>query len=98
MYRIPGSHSENRHKFFKSSPESNVSSLHMTTSKEKDFIVDSGASLHMMSKSDLTPEEQGTLQKSSDPSIRYYDDPYDRRSNNIHFFCFVHVRSSSIVV
>ena len=32
-------------------------------------IVDSGASLHMMSKSDLTPEEQETIRKSKDPSV-----------------------------
>ena len=31
--------------------------------------MDSGASLHMMSKSELTPEEQQTIQKSKDPSI-----------------------------
>ena len=31
--------------------------------------MDSGASLHVMSKCDLTPEEQGTIQKSTDPSV-----------------------------
>ena len=44
--------------FFTPSPASNVSSPSKTTSKERGFIVDSGASLHMMGKSDLTPEEQ----------------------------------------
>ena len=32
-------------------------------------MVDSGASLHMMRKSALTPEEQDTIQKSKDPSV-----------------------------
>ena len=31
--------------------------------------MDSGASLHMTSKSYLTPEEQETIQKSKDPSV-----------------------------
>ena len=31
--------------------------------------MDSGASLHMKSESDLTPEEQETIQKSKDPSV-----------------------------
>ena len=31
--------------------------------------MDSGASLHMMSKSDLTQEEQETVQKSKDPPV-----------------------------
>ena len=31
--------------------------------------MDSRATLHMMSKRDLTPEEQGTIQKSNDPSV-----------------------------
>ena len=31
--------------------------------------MDSGASLHMMSKSYSTPEEQETIQKSKDPSV-----------------------------
>ena len=31
--------------------------------------MDSGASLHVMSKNDLTPEEQETIQKSKDPSV-----------------------------
>ena len=32
-------------------------------------MVESEASLHMMSKSDLTPEEQETIRKSKDPSV-----------------------------
>ena len=62
VHKIPDSYSENRHKFLKPSPKSNVSSPPMTTSKE--IIVDSRASLHMMSESELTPEEQETIRKS----------------------------------
>ena len=62
--------SENRLRFFKPSPASNVSSsLSVTTSKWEKILVDSGASLVMMSKSDLTPEEPEKIQKSKDPSI-----------------------------
>ena len=68
-YKYPGSYSENQHEFFKPSPASNVSSHSMTTSKEREFMVDSGASLHVMSKSDLTPEEQEAILKSKDPSV-----------------------------
>ena len=35
---------------------------------KREFSVDSGASLHMMSKSELTPEERETIRKSKDPS------------------------------
>ena len=41
VYKVPGSYSENRNLFFKPSPAS-------TTSKEREFMVDSGASLHVM--------------------------------------------------
>ena len=37
--------------------------------QEGECIVDSGASLRMMSKSDLTPQEQETNHRSKDPSI-----------------------------
>ena len=84
VHTIPGSFFENQHKLFKPSPESNVSSPCMTTSKERAFIVDSEASLRMMSKSDVTPEEQEANQKRS---ISYCDckcdDPHDRRSNSM---------------
>ena len=43
-------------------PRAHVSSLPMRTSRH------SGASLHVISKSDLNPEEQETVQKSKDPS------------------------------
>ena len=67
---IAGSCSENRKLFFfKPGPPSNVSSLSKTASKDSELIiVDSEASLHLMSRSDLTPEEQETTQKSKDPS------------------------------
>ena len=32
-------------------------------------MVEPGASLHLMSKSGLTPEEQETIRKSKDPSV-----------------------------
>ena len=38
-------------------------------SKEKEFAVDTGTSLHMMSKSDLTPEQQESIQKTKGPSV-----------------------------
>ena len=38
--------------------------------KERGSVVDSGASLHMRSKNDLTPEEQETVLKSNDPPVR----------------------------
>ena len=63
-----------------------VSLLPMTTSQERAFIVHSGASLHMMSQSDLTPEEQETIRRSKDPSVVMSANgttPYDRRSNSI---------------
>ena len=50
VYKVPGSYSENRHRFFKPSPATNVSSPSTTTSQEREFIMDSGASLHMMRK------------------------------------------------
>ena len=64
VYTVPVSYSENRLGFFKPSPASNVSSLSVTTSKEIEFIVDSGGSLQVTSKSDLTLEEQGTIENS----------------------------------
>ena len=70
VYEIPGSYSENRQRFFKPSPASNVSSPHMKNfERERDLIRDSGASLQIMNQSDLTPEEQETVRKSKDPSV-----------------------------
>ena len=47
---VPGSYSENRHKFFKPNPASSVSSPWKATSEAGEFIVDLGALLHTMSK------------------------------------------------
>ena len=85
VYRVSGSYNEDRNKFFKPSSTSNVSSPSKTTSKKRDFIVHSGASLHMMSKTDVALGEQEMIQKSN-RSIGYYDCEwdclYDRRSNS----------------
>ena len=35
--------------------------------EEREFVVDSGASMHMISKKDLNPAEMDTLTKSSSP-------------------------------
>ena len=37
--------------------------------KEREFVVDSGASMHMISKKDLNSAEMDTLTKSSSPTI-----------------------------
>ena len=66
---MPGSKSENRHRFFKPSPASNASSPPMRTSTVREVIVDSEASLHMMSINDLAPEEQETNRKPKQPSV-----------------------------
>ena len=69
-HAIAGSYSGNRHRFFKPQvPRGMFLSLSRTTSKERELIVDSGASLHMMSKRDLTPEELETIQMSKGPSV-----------------------------
>ena len=45
-------------------------SLSLTTSeRQREYIVDQGASRHMMSKNNLTPEEQETIQKSKGPPV-----------------------------
>ena len=64
VYKIPGLYPENQHRLFKPSHANNVSSRPMRTPK-----VDSRVSLHMMSKSDLTPQEQDTIRKSKVPSV-----------------------------
>ena len=37
--------------------------------EERDFVVDSGASMHMISKKDLSNAEMDTLRKSCSPTI-----------------------------
>ena len=39
------------------------------SSEEREFVVDSGASLHMMSKTDLSSEEMGTVKRSRNPTV-----------------------------
>ena len=39
------------------------------SSEELEFVVDSGASLHMMSKKDLSSEEMGTVKRSRNPTV-----------------------------
>ena len=71
VYHVSGSYSENRHEFFKPHPRASflqLPSQRRKSERERKKIVDSGASLHMVSKSDLTTEEQETIQKSKDPS------------------------------
>ena len=53
---------------FQRRPANNASSSLMRTSSEE-VIMDSGASLHIMSKSDLALEEQETIRKTKDPSV-----------------------------
>ena len=40
-----------------------------TTSEERQFVVDSGASMHMMSKKELSPAEMGTVKRSRNPAV-----------------------------
>ena len=68
VYKVPRLYSENRHRiksrdqlffsFYKYVEDSRIHCGHWT-----------GASLHMMSNIDLTPEEQETIRKSKDPSV-----------------------------
>ena len=40
-----------------------------TSAEEQEFVVDSGASMHMMSKKDLNLDELDTLRRSSNPTV-----------------------------
>ena len=40
-----------------------------TRPEEREFVVDSGASLHMMSKKELSSEEMDTVKKSRTPTV-----------------------------
>ena len=55
--------------FFKPSPADTASAPPVRAWKERKFTADSGASLHVMSESDLTPEEQETILLSKEPSV-----------------------------
>ena len=56
-----GTHLENEATVFKPKLEWAVASTSTVNPDERDFIVDSGASMHMMSKMDSSPEELETL-------------------------------------
>ena len=85
-HKVPGSYSENRSRFFKPSPAINVSSPSFAASNESGFIVDPGASLHMMSKKWFDSRRAGTDTKV-EGSISYYECTwnylYGWRSNSI---------------
>ena len=51
---------------------SHLISSHMRTSNERKLIVDSRASLHLMSKNELVPDEEETIRKFKDPTIAEY--------------------------
>ena len=50
---------------FFSSPENRCLPASTLKPEERDFVVDSGASMHMISKKDLSKAEMDTLTKSS---------------------------------
>ena len=54
---------------FFSSPENRCLPASMLKPEEREFVVDSGASMHMISKKDLSKAEMDTLTKSCSPTI-----------------------------
>ena len=54
---------------FFSSPENRCLPASTLKPEERDFVVDSGASMHMISKKDLSNAEMDTLTKSCSPTI-----------------------------
>ena len=54
---------------FFSSPESRCLPASPLKPEEREFVVDSGASMHMISKKDLSKAEMDTLTKSCSPTI-----------------------------
>ena len=54
---------------FFSSPENRCLPASTLKPEERDFVVDSGASMHMISKKDLSKAEMDTLTKSCSPTI-----------------------------
>ena len=54
---------------FFSSPENRCLPASMLKPEEREFVVDSGASMHMISKKDLSDAEMDTLTKSCSPTI-----------------------------
>ena len=64
MYRIRGTYLENEATFFDRKMEWRAASTSTGNPDEKKFIVDSGASVHMMSKMGSSPEELETVNVS----------------------------------
>ena len=54
---------------FFSSPENRCLPASILKLEEREFVVDSGASMHMISKKDLSEAEMDTLTKSCSPTI-----------------------------
>ena len=54
---------------FFSSPENRCHLASTLKPEEREFVVDSGASMHMISKKDLSEAEMDTLTKSCSPTI-----------------------------
>ena len=54
---------------FFSSPENRCHLASSLKPEEREFVVDSGASMHMISKKDLSEAEMDTLTKSCSPTI-----------------------------
>ena len=68
VHKVPGTNFVNRHGSSSRVPRAMF--LHLVKlHRNKENSVDSGASFHMMSDSDLTPKEQETIQHSKDPSV-----------------------------
>ena len=68
MYRIRGTYLENEATFFDRKMEWRAASTSTGNPDENKFIVDSGASLHMMSKMGSSPEELETVNVSRRPT------------------------------
>ena len=60
---------EHQRAAFFSSPENRCLLASMLKPEEREFVVDSGASMHMISKKDLSNAEMDTLTKSCSPTI-----------------------------
>ena len=60
---------EHKRATFFSSPEKRCLLASTLKPEEREFVVDSGASMHMISKKDLSDAEMDTLTKSSSPTI-----------------------------
>ena len=88
--------SENEQRFFKPTSGSKFSSPPMTTSKEREFIVDPGASFHVVSNSHLTPAEKKTWFENPRFHQLLWLQMVDWRGTSICLW-FGHVCSSSTI-